>query len=1145
MKKYLLALLTVVAVFAGCQRDVPGGNDTPGVQQFVQVDRDTLYLSCDASTENILFVSSHDDYWEFSYDSSQDWCMVYDSADESGKRNLVVEVTENTTETSREITIVVTNGDAADEFVVQQFATDYSPATKIAIANSVYTLNKEMTTFEVEVETDGDYEIEIPKESFWLIHDGTEESEGKRIESFFVSSNSTEAMRNTSVKFTSPNAEAEIAVRQWGTNDLIVTTESKTLLFLAGRDSIQVEALSKVSASVSECDWVRVNKELSSNEWIVFDYDENSDEENAREAVLTIATATTTCNVALCQVPYSITEMPEGDIWTEEDMAVVITSCEGTSYMSTGRKIERAFDGNTATAWQSAPKNDTAQEVSFTIDASGVDCINYLRYVPFQSGSTKWGRWEAVDVYVTDADGTETLVKSVEMYPGITPVDIIFDPALPNTTKGVRIVIKKATAYVENGQEYPNVAAAAEIGMFAYNPDKFNALEYFTDWSISELREDVTIDKISQIKDPFYRSIAERILYGLYDDEFRVCEFNAYPLPERDAAILRDKPFGLLDNVTGMYVAQAGTPQYIYVDEDYGQEIYVRVVDWENHEDAGSTNPTYHNYDYRIQKGRNVITPNYRGLMYILVFTDDYEKIPTMKAHFVNSGVNGYIKKGVHTPEDVYRIFMSAPNNIEPRFDMVSKSAVLNFRKINYYTMTFKKDIKANAARAFELMDLYDTIASTQDYVTGLVKYRAQGLPRHHRNRMVYDEVETGALGYSAHYHIGLSNKYTQMWVDPDEIWPKNVTTMNGSIANKGKTIAHELGHSTQTELFTWRGQIEVTNNLQCAIFQNYQWGMGAGHTWIRYDNGFNGGMQDIATRWVWDFDKDGNWTERPLTYVESVNCPLYGQTTGGGSLSSRAMPLYQLFLFNHIILGNHDFYPDYYEACRDKSFSASKFGNNQDKYHSNMLYEFVRSISRVSGYDFSDWAKRWRIPGVNDRVRTNHYGQNYFTNTPEEIAEMEEYCSQFKPLPLDPFYIHDENIDLYRNPQPVVAGTHTSRKAGNGYVYFTAEGWQNVAAWLLVDPNKKDEDGNMGRVIAVLRCSNPSSTDEFSFVFKESRYVPKNEANGDYSNYTYSNTEQNNRSMKSVAGDYEYTQKLHLYAVDVYGKRYPSASNQ
>jgi hypothetical protein len=58
----------------------------------------------------------------------------------------------------------------------------------------------------------------------------------------------------------------------------------------------------------------------------------------------------------------------------------------------------------------------------------------------------------------------------------------------------MRFVIKTASVYVgTNGEESPNVASAAEITLYQYNPDAFQPLKYFTDMSISALRDDVTL----------------------------------------------------------------------------------------------------------------------------------------------------------------------------------------------------------------------------------------------------------------------------------------------------------------------------------------------------------------------------------------------------------------------------------------------------------------------------------------------------------------------------------------------------------------------------------------------------------------------------------------------------------------------------
>ncbi len=1136
-KSFLIVLFAVFAAFVGCSPDEPNKGQGE-VNHYVQVESDTLYLGFKDNGETPFYIDSHDAFWQYHYDESQEWCFISDLTDD-GIRHLVIEVEDNNTDAERELTVTVTNGDAAQEFVIKQLANQQKPATSIEVSQSAFSLSKEMATIEIEVVADGDYEVVIPEDVDWVLHDGTEEVDGKRVESLFVMGNFAEEIRTTTVLFKSLNATAEVEIEQWGTTELFLDVEQKVLPFFAGRDSLRVQSVVDFTATIAEGDWVAVNTELSTDEWVFFDYEENTSETDERTAVLMVSTAGGNYPVTLTQVSKNLTEMPDSDIWAE-DVAVTITSATG-SEMSAARGAAKTIDGNDKSSWFSSFSATEPQELVLQLDASQVDKIDYLRYIP-ATGAMEWGRWCETEIYATDAYGAESLVHSSNFGGGASKVDVEFNPALPNTTTQVRIVIKSATPYVSsNGDENTNVASAAEVCLYAYNPEKFVALDYFTDWSLSELRKDVTYEKICGIKDPFYRSLAEQIFLGTYDDEFRVCKFKAYPRPERDAKILRDKPFGLLDNTTGMFVRNADEPQYIYLDEDYGQEIYVRVVDWTNHEDACATNPDTHTYDYRIQKGRNVIVPKYRGLMYILVFSDDYENIPEMKAHFLTSAVNGYLKRGMHTEEDVDRIFRLASMTEEPRFDVVSDRAVLNFRKEQYYLNTFKKDIKANASRVFELMFIYDTIQTTQDYFTGLVKYRAKGLPRHHRNRMVYDDVETGALGYSAYYHIGFNNKYNQ-FVDPDELWDRDATEVTQSkVMNYGRTVSHELGHSTQTEMFTWRGQIEVTNNLMCCLTHNIWWGEGAGYSMVSYGDRFSGAMKDVATRWVWDFDKEGNWTERPVTYVESVNCPRYGWTSDGGALETRIMPLYQLYLYNHVILGNRDFYPDYYESCRTKDFNAGTFNNHLDKYQSALLFEFVRSISEVSNLNWFDWAERWRIPGVNNMVKVSHYGSNYITTTQEDIDELEKYCSQFPKPELDPFYIHDHNIELYRNPQKVVAGTHTV----NDYGQFKTNDWQNVAAWVLVDPNKKEADGTQGRVVAVLECTTPNGNGSFNYSYRESRYKPKNEAEGDYSNYSYSDDGNTNRSMISTANDYEYTKTLHLYAVDVWGNRYASGSNK
>ena len=178
MKKSILFLFAVVAALAGCQPNPP--EVIPGETPFVQIERDTLYLGCEGGTES-LFVESHDLSWDFTYDDTQEWCFVYDNMDDFGNRVLVVEAAENTSDANRELGVVVTNDDAADELVIVQLADDSKPATTIKVAQPAYSLTKESATVAIEVEADGEYEVVVPEECSWLMHESTEVADGKSI----------------------------------------------------------------------------------------------------------------------------------------------------------------------------------------------------------------------------------------------------------------------------------------------------------------------------------------------------------------------------------------------------------------------------------------------------------------------------------------------------------------------------------------------------------------------------------------------------------------------------------------------------------------------------------------------------------------------------------------------------------------------------------------------------------------------------------------------------------------------------------------------------------------------------------------------------------------------------------------------------
>ena len=137
----------------------------------------------------------------------------------------------------------------------------------------------------------------------------------------------------------------------------------------------------------------------------------------------------------------------------------------------------------------------------------------------------------------------------------------------------------------------------------------------------------------------------------------------------------------------------------------------------------------------------------------------------------------------------------------------------------------------------------------------------------------------------------------------------------------------------------------------------------------MRFNDHFNKGMRDIATRVMWDFDDEGNWYERPITHAETVNTPSVGSVEGGVDPTTQLMPFWQLYLYYHEVLGQKDFYPDFYELCRTKDIVSGGY-SSADLYHSAMALEWMKTASEAAGEDLSDFANAWGLPGVAPKAR-------------------------------------------------------------------------------------------------------------------------------------------------------------------------------
>jgi hypothetical protein len=359
--------------------------------------------------------------------------------------------------------------------------------------------------------------------------------------------------------------------------------------------------------------------------------------------------------------------------------------------------------------------------------------------------------------------------------------------------------------------------------------------------------------------------------------------------------------------------------------------------------------------------------------------------------------------------------------------------------------------------------------------------------------------------------------------------------------------VAHEIGHSNQCRPFAWRGLTEVTNNLMCVGTQTALFG--EGHTTLHYKMRYNDAWRDIGFRYITDYDENGNPTERRMTLAEAANTPAAG-STGGIDPACTLVPFWQLFLYYHYVVGNTDFYPDFFENCRmrgdiifDHGWDFRNWSGNQELFdrsnrdQSWAMTDYMIKISMAAGEDLSDWSQRWGIPGLNENLRVSVYGQNIINTTQKMIDDAVAECRKYPKPKLDPFYISDANLDLYRNPRPIVQGTHTvepkelSKGCGTG-TRFTVSGWENVAAWVIYDPVAKYDVACFEGRFTSFTCNGAGST----YVL-----LPNGETNHEGSRYQYS-SDGYNRSTITIPS--EFRSDLQLFAVHPDGSRVPSLSN-
>lgn len=325
--------------------------------------------------------------------------------------------------------------------------------------------------------------------------------------------------------------------------------------------------------------------------------------------------------------------------------------------------------------------------------------------------------------------------------------------------------------------------SATEKGAKTLN--KFEPTSLFTDASCSRLKDKVTLKKIKACAFSFYKELALSMYNKQYNSNYRIASYKAYEHPDVQAKQLKTGTYSLLDNPTGISVAEGDT-LLVLVANVHNQKISLRIHNWDVPGKDGFSVKS----DYPLKSGENQIVTKNSGLVYIMYHTPDFRTVAPIKIHFAKGGkINGYFDVTKNSREQWKTMIKAATDK---HYDVLGHYAHLIFPVENL--------AKCNGQ---DLIDFYDRLVYEEQRFMGLEKY---GKMRN--NRMLFNVMYKSFM-YSAPYHTAY-----------------NVKTMTDLCNVRSLLIsswgpAHEVGHSNQTRPgLKWIGTTETTNNIQSMYIQ-------------------------------------------------------------------------------------------------------------------------------------------------------------------------------------------------------------------------------------------------------------------------------------------------------------------------------------
>jgi hypothetical protein len=630
------------------------------------------------------------------------------------------------------------------------------------------------------------------------------------------------------------------------------------------------------------------------------------------------------------------------------DIFIKPNSARATSSQS-GEGIERSYDGNQSTLYHSS-WSGTSFPVTLNYYFTAEGKIEFITYYPRTSGGQN-GIFCQFELWYSLKDDDVPMIKynDFDFNGSSTPTTISLSSPWINPDT-IRFVVKSAL----NDGSGKNFVSCAEMEFgCGGDPEYLSYMDIFTDKTFSSLKEGVTLEQIQGIGNEFLKKLAMELKAGIYDAEFRVQDYQSCEDPSVKAATNKNGKYGLHDNPTGIYaVENEDLIVFMGATDRVSPSLFIQH--------GVERDSTLNNgVSYALREGINRIVPTNSGLIYIMYYSQTGTEAD-VKIHIATGKVNGYFDNSKHDASRWQELLKKATH---PYFQVKGRYASLLFE-----TDAFRQYVPDGKA----LIDRYDSLVWQEMDFLGLPKYNRVPKCRPY----FHVDYKKSTFMYATDYHTAYAPGTQSSILDLTKL--VNTTDPGGS-GSWGP--AHELGHVNQVRPgLKWIGMTEVTNNIHSQYITTL-WGNPS----RIYKENLGGGMNRYTSA-----------RQRIITPGRAFG------DNAIGDVFCQLVPFWQLKLYMHDVLGNHDFYKDVYEQVRLRPNPVAEYNCSSNGM---CQLRFVQIVCEVSGLNFIPFFETWGfLKPISQTI--NDYGNGQLTVTQAGIDAIKKIIAD-KNLPSVPSDLH------------------------------------------------------------------------------------------------------------------------------------------